>query len=197
MPSRSSSSARAPGRSPPRCTAGLVSDLVPDAQVTVYADGSGAYPDEPGINAVVGELWGTFANDPGLGRQRGPHCGGLGRRAALGAGRPARSGDRHVTIRLCLRRGADEFHGPPRLGHVRRRCVDGRQTKRRSKRRVSSSTASPLPVPSTRSFAMTRSTRWRSTGSSCPNGSADVVAGDDVADVVCTECGDPAPPTTG
>ena len=27
--------------------AGLVSDLLPDAQITVYADGSGAYPDDP------------------------------------------------------------------------------------------------------------------------------------------------------
>jgi Pectinacetylesterase len=43
---------------------GLVSDLLPDAQVTVYADGAGAYPDEPGINTFANELWGTFANVP-------------------------------------------------------------------------------------------------------------------------------------
>ena len=43
---------------------GLVSDLLPDAQVTVFADGAGAYPDEPGINTFANELWGTFANVP-------------------------------------------------------------------------------------------------------------------------------------
>ena len=43
---------------------GLVSDLLPDAQVTVYADGAGAYPDEPGINTFANELWGTFDSVP-------------------------------------------------------------------------------------------------------------------------------------
>ena len=44
--------------------AGLVSDLLPDAQITVYADGSGAYPDDPAQNAGIGGLWGTFENMP-------------------------------------------------------------------------------------------------------------------------------------
>ena len=44
--------------------AGLVSDLLPDAQVTVYADGSGAYPDDPDLNAGLGGLWGTFETMP-------------------------------------------------------------------------------------------------------------------------------------
>jgi hypothetical protein len=43
---------------------GLVSDLLPDARVTVFADSAGAYPDEPGINTFADELWGTFANVP-------------------------------------------------------------------------------------------------------------------------------------
>jgi pectinacetylesterase len=43
---------------------GLVSDLLPDAQVTVFADGSGAYPDDPGTSAAIGALWGAFANVP-------------------------------------------------------------------------------------------------------------------------------------
>ena len=30
----------------------------------MYADGAGAYPDEPGINTFADELWGTFENVP-------------------------------------------------------------------------------------------------------------------------------------
>ena len=64
MPSRSSSSARAPEPIASPVYAGLVSDLLPDAQITVYADGSGAYPDDPAQNAGIGGLWGTFATMP-------------------------------------------------------------------------------------------------------------------------------------
>ena len=54
--------------------AGLVSDLLPDAQITVYADGSGAYPDDPALNAGIGGLWGTLRDDAGVGGQRRSHC---------------------------------------------------------------------------------------------------------------------------
>ena len=44
---------------------GLVADLLPDAQVTVLADSSGAYPDDPDFNAeIFGEQWGAFDNMP-------------------------------------------------------------------------------------------------------------------------------------
>ena len=39
--------------------AGLVHDQLADARITVIADGSGAYPDVPSINAFIGGLWGT------------------------------------------------------------------------------------------------------------------------------------------
>lgn len=39
--------------------AGLAADLLPDADITVLADGSGAYPDVPGVNSAIGALWGT------------------------------------------------------------------------------------------------------------------------------------------
>ena len=42
---------------------GLVADALPDAQVTVFGDGSGGYPDVPGLNASIGALWGV-QNDP-------------------------------------------------------------------------------------------------------------------------------------
>jgi Pectinacetylesterase len=44
---------------------GLVADLVPDAQVTVFGAQSGAFPDDPDFNAeVFGELWGAYRNMP-------------------------------------------------------------------------------------------------------------------------------------
>ena len=38
---------------------GLAADRLPDARVTVLADSSGAYPDDPGMNARLGGVWGT------------------------------------------------------------------------------------------------------------------------------------------
>jgi Pectinacetylesterase len=44
---------------------GLVADLVPDAQVTVFGGGSGHWPDDPDLNAeILGELWGAYDNMP-------------------------------------------------------------------------------------------------------------------------------------
>lgn len=39
---------------------GLAADALPDAAITVLADGSGAFPDNPPVNAAIGGLWGTF-----------------------------------------------------------------------------------------------------------------------------------------
>jgi Pectinacetylesterase len=45
--------------------AGLVADLLPDAQVTVFAGQSGAFPDDPDFNAkFFGELWGAYDTMP-------------------------------------------------------------------------------------------------------------------------------------
>jgi hypothetical protein len=44
---------------------GLVADLLPYAQVTVFAAQSGHVPDDPGINTeILGEQWGTYDNMP-------------------------------------------------------------------------------------------------------------------------------------
>ena len=48
------------GSVPTPLYAGLGRDLFPDATIKVLADGSGAYPDIPGINAVIGQFWGTM-----------------------------------------------------------------------------------------------------------------------------------------
>ncbi|RPJ22558.1 MAG: hypothetical protein EHM35_18115 [Planctomycetaceae bacterium] len=44
---------------------GLVTDLFPDARVTVFGAQSGAFPEDPRINAeVIGTQWGAFDNMP-------------------------------------------------------------------------------------------------------------------------------------
>lgn len=48
------------GSVPTPLYAGLAHDLLPNAAITVLADGSGAYPDIPGINSVIGDSWGTM-----------------------------------------------------------------------------------------------------------------------------------------
>jgi Pectinacetylesterase len=52
------------GSVPTPLYAGLAHDLLPNAAITVLADGSGAYPDIPAINAVIGVAWGTEAAIP-------------------------------------------------------------------------------------------------------------------------------------
>jgi acetyl esterase/lipase len=42
----------------------LAADELPDADVTVLADASGGYPDNPAVNAAIGGLWGTYENVP-------------------------------------------------------------------------------------------------------------------------------------
>jgi Pectinacetylesterase len=43
---------------------GLVADLLPDAQVTVLGGQSGHIPDDPDLNAEIGELWGAYGTMP-------------------------------------------------------------------------------------------------------------------------------------
>lgn len=48
------------GSVPSPLYAGLFADRLADTTITVIADGSGGYPDIPGINAVIGSTWGTL-----------------------------------------------------------------------------------------------------------------------------------------
>ena len=48
------------GGIPTPLIAGEAHDALPAASITVLADGSGAYPDVPVINAVIGAAWGTL-----------------------------------------------------------------------------------------------------------------------------------------
>ncbi len=43
---------------------GLAADLLPDAQVTVFGANSGAFSEDPDLNAELGELWGAYDSRP-------------------------------------------------------------------------------------------------------------------------------------
>ncbi len=43
---------------------GLIADLLPDAQVTVFGAGSGHWPDDPGLNTEILGLWGVYDTMP-------------------------------------------------------------------------------------------------------------------------------------
>ncbi|HEY7628987.1 MAG TPA: pectin acetylesterase-family hydrolase [Ilumatobacteraceae bacterium] len=60
------------GSAPTPLYAAMTHDRLPDADVTVLADGSGAYPDAGGINAVLAQLWGAEVALP-----RWPEVSGL------------------------------------------------------------------------------------------------------------------------
>jgi len=47
------------GAVPTPLFAGLAADRQPEARIVALADGAGAYPDDPVLNAVIGNLWGS------------------------------------------------------------------------------------------------------------------------------------------
>ncbi len=47
------------GSVPTPLVAGLVSDELPEAEIITLGDSSGAYPDVPSVNELIGSLWGT------------------------------------------------------------------------------------------------------------------------------------------
>ncbi len=52
------------GSIPTPLFAGLAADALPDTRIVSLGDGSGAFPDEPVLNALIGTLWGTEAAIP-------------------------------------------------------------------------------------------------------------------------------------
>jgi Pectinacetylesterase len=52
------------GSIPTPLYAGLAHDMLPSADISVLADGSGAYPSITGLNAAIGALWGTESAIP-------------------------------------------------------------------------------------------------------------------------------------
>ncbi len=43
---------------------GLISDILPNANISVLADGAGSYPDIPDLNAQLADLWGSMSVVP-------------------------------------------------------------------------------------------------------------------------------------
>ena len=83
--------------------AGLVSDRLPDARITVLADGSGSYPDVPRFNELFA-AWGFGNAIPRLARERRPDRRAVELPGALHPERTARPRDRVRPPRLRLRR---------------------------------------------------------------------------------------------
>ena len=68
---------------------GLVADLLPDAQVTVFGAQSGAFPDDPDFNAdILGELWGAYDTMPDWEVNDGLTARDWGIHTVLDPGRP-------------------------------------------------------------------------------------------------------------
>lgn len=55
--------------------AGIAHDLLPGATITLLADASAAYPDDPGITGAIGSLWGAFEDLPDWPEATGPPPG--------------------------------------------------------------------------------------------------------------------------
>ena len=47
------------GSVPTPLMAGLAGDVLPNANIVTFGDSSGAYPDVPAVNEVIGSVWGT------------------------------------------------------------------------------------------------------------------------------------------
>ena len=175
---------------------GLVSDLLPDAQVTVYADGAGAYPDEPGINTFANALWGTLESVPDWDVNEGLTAEDWG------------------AAQLWVQAG---LHDPEivmsRFDHaydeVQTSFMDllGQDTSdvgasiaaREAEIEAAGVVQHSFTAPGT-DHTLVRGDEFYEKevdGVLLHEWLADVIAGEDVADVTCEECGGPAPATTG
>ena len=120
-------SARAPGASRAPLYAGEVSDLLPDADIVVLADSSGAYPDVAGMNALIGSVWGTVNAIPPWPENAGQTAETWSAPRPVRPGRAPRPGHHVRPSRLRLRRHPGGLR-PVRRGRRRpARHADRRQ----------------------------------------------------------------------
>jgi hypothetical protein len=107
---------------------GLVADLLPDPQITVFGAQSGHIPDDPDLNAkFLGQLWGAYDNMPDWEVNEGLTARDWGAPPVLGAGRPPRPRDRARPLRLRLRPRSGQPGGVARPGPVQAPRGDRRQ----------------------------------------------------------------------
>ena len=175
---------------------GIVSDLLPDAKVTVFSDGSGAYPNDPNGGAAFDALWNTFASLPDWEVNEGLTAGELN------------------APRIWIQAG---LHDPEivmsRFDHAYDgvqeafMTLTGADTSDLGATMASNEAAIEAAGVNQHSFTApgTDHTLVRGDefydmevgGVRLSDWVADVVAGEDVADVTCEECGGPATATTG
>jgi Pectinacetylesterase len=176
--------------------AGLVSDLLPDAQITVYADGSGAYPDDPAQNAGIGGLWGTFESMPDWEVNEGltPEDWGIPRFwVQAGLHDPEIVMSRFDFAYDEVQAAFMGITGSDRSDLAASIAANEAMIEERGVVQHS------FTAPGT-DHTLVRTDEFYDMevgGVVLSDWVADVVAGQDVADVTCEECGAPVPPTTG
>ena len=115
------------GSLPTPLYAGMAHDLLPNSAITVLADGSGAYPGDPAVDAKIGALWGTEAAIPPWPENAGLTAADWGAPSLVRAGRQARPTDHLRSARLRLRLRAADLLRPRRLSPDRSAVGDRRQ----------------------------------------------------------------------
>jgi Pectinacetylesterase len=175
---------------------GLVSDLLSDARVTVFADGAGAYPDEPGINTFANELWGTFANVPNWEVNEGLTVEDWGAAqiwVQAGLHDPEIVNSRFDHAYDEVQTGFMELLG------VDTSDVGASMAAREAEIEAAGVVQHSFTAPGTH-HTLVREDEFYDLevgGVTLARWLADVVAGEDVADVTCEECGGPTPASTG
>jgi hypothetical protein len=176
--------------------AGLVSDLLPDAQITVYADGSGAYPDTPALNAGIGGLWGAYENMPDWEVNEGltPEDWGIPRYwVQAGLHDPEIVMSRFDFAYDEVQGAFMELTGSDTSDLAASIAANEAMIEEAGVVQHS------FTAPGT-DHTLVRNDEFYDMevgGTVLSDWVADVIAGEDVADVTCEECGAPAPATTG
>jgi Pectinacetylesterase len=175
---------------------GLVSDLLPDARVTVFADGAGAYPDEPGINTFANELWGTVANVPNWEVNEGLTVEDWG---AAQIWVQAGLHDPEIVMSRF-----DHAYDEVQTGFIELLGLDSSDVGASMAAREAEIEAAGVVqhsfTASGTDHTLVREDEFYDMevgGVTLAQWLADVVAGEDVADVTCEECGGPASASTG
>jgi hypothetical protein len=175
---------------------GIVTDLLPDAQVTVFSDGSGAYPNDPNGGAAFDALWNTFVNLPDWEVNEGLTAG------ELNAPRIWIQAGLHDPEMVMSR--FDFAYDEVQSAFM---SVTGADTSDLAASMAANEAAIEEAGVVQHSFTApgTEHTLVRGgefydmevNGVTLSDWVADVIAGEDVADVTCEECGGPVTETTG
>jgi Pectinacetylesterase len=180
------------GGVPSPLMAGLLSDEMPDAEIAVLADSSGVYPDNPPVNEAIGSLWGTFNNVPDW-----PETEGLEPRDFSIPGLFVLAGLHDPDIRMA-RYDAAYDETQQAFTDLAALSSDDLLTLIQTNEEQIEAAGVPIHsyIPAGTEHTILGSPEMytlETAGASFLDWLTRYVAGEDVEDVVCTECGDPTP----